>query len=208
MLMKGQPAGRKLEMPAKELAAFKMTEKNKKFHKRHFSLQGTYFYWYTTSKDAKARGYVQLSTARIGVNNDTSAKKKNGSEDKVLVMHPRNDGKPLYIKLDEAGESWRKAFLKILSVIDIQKLLLEDNIKEGYNTFFRLVDRQTNLINALKVRVKPLSAAVEGRFFRAFSLKPIMKELSLINMRFSSNGIARLAQFLLDLSIYSPKKNL
>jgi hypothetical protein len=45
-----------------------------------------------------------------------------------------------------------------------------------------------------------MTPALEGRFFRALSLAPVMRELSLINVRFSTNGITRLAQFLLDLN--------
>lgn len=193
LLMRGQPAGRSLELPAKILAAQKMNEKLTWSHLRHFALQGNYFYWYTKSKDIKARGYVQLSTARIGLNPIKPLIKNHKHYDQVLVLHPRNDGKPLYILMDEDGESWRQTFLKVLSVIDAQKLLLESHIKEGYNDFFKLVEPQTSPISKFRIRVKPLTPAVEGRFFRAFSLNPKMKELSLINMRFSSNGIARLA---------------
>lgn len=77
LLMKGLPAGRKIEPAIKEMPATKMTESNKSFHKRYFALQGCYLFWYKNSDaDQKARGYVQLSGARIGINEVSEGKKK------------------------------------------------------------------------------------------------------------------------------------
>lgn len=75
----------------------------------------------------------------------------------------------------------------------MQKLILEGNIAGGYNTFFLLLSSKAADIKALDLRVKLLTPALDGRFFRALSLAPVMRELSLINVRFSTNGITRLA---------------
>ena len=200
MLMSGKPCGRLLDPPLLSGSGLKYGYRGYKL--KHFKVQGSYFYWANDITSKRCRGYVNLGNVRVGVN------KSEISNDNHLILHPRHDGNPLEIKMDVMGEKIKDDLLNILSLIEVQKMVMAENMVKGYNRFFQFMEPGDHKFSNFRIEVKPLSPAIDAKFFRALSRTPFLRKLSLINIRFSTNGIVRLSQLMLDLDKVNPGNNL
>ena len=215
ILMTGHPSGRAVDPPLFPILKCKKFE-NKRYIAKYFKFQAGYMFYHSMKNDLKkekggnmtrflkkCRGYVALSSARVGIK---LPEKDYLSEH--LTLYPRHDGNPLEIRLDENGEALRRTLLKVLSLLELQKMVLDSSINEGYKFVFGLMNENHEGFKEIRINVKALSPAVDGKLFRALSMKPVLRVLSLINIRFSSNGIARLGQLLVNLGQKNPKNNI
>ena len=178
----------------------------KKFQKKYFVIHGFYLYWFTRKSSSAPRGLVNLVRSRFGL-----SKTRNMDGTESLILYPRNDGKTLNIKLNEIGMVLKKAVTRALSKIEYSKLFVEKVLTSRNPSFYRLCKTEYNHENENEINekksdffslenfdleIKPLSAALKGRFVASLCYLSSILDLSLKNVRFTDDGLERLAIFL------------
>ena len=89
--------------------------KNQSFNTKYYRIFCCRFFWYSSVKDLKAIGYVDLLTA------NATLEERNGTD--YLKLYPRSDKKEMLIIMDELGESLRENIIEVRAFYNSNSLI-------------------------------------------------------------------------------------